>query len=121
MMEESVIYFRADFVREAMTGSTIFISVNHQDIYQYYDSNSDASSPGLSRSNSDEYKWIENTLKQCDKDQWELYLEQFKKHKITDDRILYLKDEEDWEEILPEIGIRILFKEFHKEKFSNSQ
>ena len=44
MMEESVIYFRADFVREAMTGSTIFISVNHQDISQYYDSNSDTSS-----------------------------------------------------------------------------
>ena len=67
-----------------------------------------------------QYKWIENALKQCDKHEWKTYLNNFKQNKITDDRLNNLKiKEQHWQSLIPEIGVRIEFQELLDRKIQN--
>ena len=52
-----------------------------------------------------DFKWIEETLQKCDGQEWQKYLYNFKKHKVTESRLYSLSDK-DWRELIPEIGIR---------------
>ena len=66
---------------------------------------------------TNEYEWIQKSLEQCDKLDWQKYLNNFKKHKITDKRIkLFPFQHEIWKILLPEIGVRYEFIEMAKIK-----
>ena len=57
------------------------------------------------------FKEIEKILKQCDDREWEKYLYNFKKEKMTDKRVKILGNgDEIWEDLIPEYGVRIEFK-----------
>merc|ERR1712113_877193 len=60
-----------------------------------------------------EYKWIENTLKKLDKSEWNRYLNNFKKNKITDLRLKHIAfdDKDVWKQLIPEIGVRYEFQQ----------
>ena len=59
------------------------------------------------RSPSNAYQWIEKTLRECDPDMWHVYLDNFKRNKVSDDTLKFLKDS-DWKELIPVIGTRRL-------------
>eukprot|EP01084_Bolivina_argentea_P056210 102907_1 len=71
--------------------------------------------------NENNYEWIENALKKCDNTEWYKYLHNFKKHKINEQRLKHLpNDDEDlWKEVIPEIGIRYQFKALWKNRQMN--
>eukprot|EP01084_Bolivina_argentea_P047512 87550_1 len=52
------------------------------------------------------YEWIKNTLSKIDEEDWEKYLNNFKKHKITDFRLKNFTEEQHFKELIPEIGVR---------------
>ena len=59
-----------------------------------------------------EYKEIMNILRQCDALEWKEYLQNFKNHKITDDRLSFMIDkgnDKDWDKLIPELGVRYQF------------
>ena len=68
---------------------------------------------------SNEYDWIEYALKQkeCAGNEWEKYLYDFKKHKLTESKLIKLTENE-WKELIPEIGVRIGFRELWKKRYN---
>ena len=63
----------------------------------------------------DEYEWIEMAFRQIDEKDWIIYLNRFKKNKVNIHRLNNLVDE-DWRELLPEIGIRRDFRNLLNQK-----
>jgi len=63
----------------------------------------------------DDYEWIEMAFRQIDEKDWIIYLNRFKKNKVNIYRLNNLVDE-DWRELLPEIGIRRDFRNLLKQK-----
>lgn len=52
-----------------------------------------------------DFQWIRGALQECDPDTWHVHLENFKRNKVSDHRLRFLKDA-DWKELIPIIGIR---------------
>eukprot|EP01084_Bolivina_argentea_P080217 145345_1 len=67
------------------------------------------------KNNENEYCWIEMALRTIDENDWKIYLKRFKQNKVTTNRLNTLQDE-DWRELLPEIGIRRDFRNLIKDK-----
>eukprot|EP01083_Nonionella_stella_P064790 169187_1 len=68
----------------------------------------------------DEYFWIETALKTIDGRDWTMYLNRFKQNKVTTQRLNTLI-EEDFKELLPEIGVRRDFINLIKQNASTQQ
>jgi len=72
------------------------------------------------------YQRIMEILKECDPEDWESYLEKFKKEKLTDDTLTMLLSDSGndidtfWKELLPPIGIRLAFKKKWSEEMQNT-
>eukprot|EP01084_Bolivina_argentea_P173122 299857_1 len=70
----------------------------------------------------DEYVDIINVLRECDDVEWKRYLDNFKKNKSNDKRLkkywLQYSDEE-WQQLIPEFGLRYQFKDLWGEKLKN--
>ena len=59
-----------------------------------------------------DFEIIENILKKCDKKDWEGYLDNFKKEKLSDRRLKRMRTSDKmWEKLIPEYGVRIEFKD----------
>eukprot|EP00483_Globobulimina_turgida_P003512 UN03518 len=68
--------------------------------------------------NEDDYVWIEMALRSIDEKDWEIYLKRFKQNKVNVSRLHSLLDD-DFRELLPEIGIRRDFRNLIKNKNTN--
>ena len=54
---------------------------------------------------------ITKILQQCDEKEWAIYLNNFKREKMTDDRMQYLQNESVlWDKLIPETGVRLQFQ-----------
>eukprot|EP01084_Bolivina_argentea_P054561 100059_1 len=64
------------------------------------------------------YIIITNLLRICDDMEWKKYLRNFVKHKLNDERLKFLADDyqQVWQELIPEIGIRLQFQALWREK-----
>jgi len=51
------------------------------------------------------FEWIKKALQECDPETWQVHLDNFKRNKVSDRRLRFLKDA-DWKELIPIIGVR---------------
>eukprot|EP01083_Nonionella_stella_P300904 1029674_1 len=61
--------------------------------------------------NDGEYEHIKRILQACDAADWNRYLENFQRQKMTDSRLKYIKNENDalWDKLIPEWGVKLEF------------
>merc|ERR1711974_343182 len=72
--------------------------------------------PKMALSRSTEYPQIIEIIKECDADNWGDILQNFEREKVTDKAMGFLdcdpKDDsqEIWKDLLPQLGVRVMFK-----------
>eukprot|EP01084_Bolivina_argentea_P064670 117914_1 len=98
---------------EAPTDREIAQSLDIEDMFIERNTETDDIKMGEGYIDDRFYKGIERILKKCDSDEWEQYLDNFKKHKVTDVRLKLINDDDEiWNILIPEYGVRIEFKQY---------
>ena len=65
------------------------------------------------------YKRIIGLLKECDPEDWEIYLKAFKKDKWTDETLQFIntnQSDDIWSALIPQLGVRMRFQQLWKQQ-----